>query len=107
MFGGSMRRNLDPMTKYPDAHLWKALSEVHLKDKVERLPSKMYAELGEFSTHFGLGERQLMGLARAMLRNSKIILIEECASILDKRLGLNLMIIKIISSIKTYLSIYE
>ncbi len=85
LFGGSMRRNLDPLTRYPDAHLWKALSEVHLKDKVEKLPGKMYAELSEFGSVFGLGARQLMCLARAMLCNSKVIIVEEAASILDKR----------------------
>ncbi len=40
LFGGSMRRNLDPMTRFPDAKLWKSLAEVGLKNKVEKLPGK-------------------------------------------------------------------
>ena len=85
LFGSSVRRNLDPMTKYPDAHLWKVLTEVQLKDKVEQLPSKLYTELGDVGPVFSLGERQLLGLARAILNNSKIVIFQESVSVIDKR----------------------
>ena len=85
LFGSSVRRNLDPMTKYPDAHLWKVLTEVQLKDKVEQLPSKLYTELADVGPVFSLGERQLLGLARAILNNSKIVIFQESVSVIDKR----------------------
>lgn len=85
LFGGSIRRNMDPIARYPDAHLWKVLSEVQLRERVEQLPGKMYAELSEFGSYFSLGERQLLGLARAMLNNTKIIIFQESPSVIDKR----------------------
>lgn len=84
-FGGSLRRNLDPFTRFPDAHLWKALEGVHLKDKVDKLPGKLYADMLEFGNSFDLGERQLLCLSRALMKSSKIILFEECSSVVTKR----------------------
>ena len=57
LFGGSMRRNLDPYNKHPDALLWKALEAVHLKEKIENLPGKLYAEMIDYGNNFSLGER--------------------------------------------------
>ncbi len=85
MFGGSIRRNLDPITRYPDAQLWKVLGEVGMKRKVEKLPGKLYAELAEFGQHFSVGDRQLFCLARALLSHSKIIIREEPVTVVDKR----------------------
>ena len=85
IFGGSIRRNLDPFTIYPDALLWKALEAVAMKNKIEKLPGKMYAELAEFGTSFSLGEKQLLSMARALLKNSKIIIFEETPSLIDRR----------------------
>ena len=72
-----MRRNLDPFTNYPDAHIWKVLDDVHIKTKIERLPGKMYAELAEFGDSFSVHEKQLLCLAQALLRSSKILVVEE------------------------------
>ena len=85
IFGGSVRRNLDPGTRYSDAALWRALGAVLLRDKVRRLPGRLYADLAEHGAHFTLGERQLLSLARAILRNSKVVVFEESCSVLDKR----------------------
>ena len=57
LFGGSLRRNLDPFNRYPDALLWGALDTVQLKVKVEHLPGKLYAEMIDFGNNFSLGER--------------------------------------------------
>ena len=76
---------MDPLTRYPDVLLWKALSEVNLKEKIERLPGGMYADLGDYEGHLNLGERQLLCLARAILHNSKIVIMEETASVLERR----------------------
>ena len=76
---------MDPFTQYPDAHIWKALSEVQLKEKIERLPGKMYAELSEFGDSFTTSERQLLCLARALLKNNRVLIIEEPSSDLQQR----------------------
>ena len=85
LFGGSIRRNLDPATKYPDVQLWKALADVGMKQKVEKLPGKLYAELAEFGQHFSVGERQLLCLARAILTHTKILIREEPIAVVDRR----------------------
>ena len=85
LFGGSLRRNLDPFTRFPDANLWKALEGVHLKEKVESLPEKLYADMSEFGNNFNTGERQLLGLARALMKNVKIVVFEESASLIFNR----------------------
>ena len=68
LFGGSLRRNLDPFNRYPDALLWSALDTVQLKVKVEHLPGKLYAEMIDFGNNFSLGERY--GHAFFFRRNS-------------------------------------
>ena len=85
LFGSSIRRSLDPVTKYPDAQLWKALAEVGMKQKVEKIPGKLYAELSEFGQHFNTVERQLLCLARAVLTHTKILIREEPTGAVDRR----------------------
>ena len=85
LFGGSIRRNLDPVTKYPDVQLWKALADVGMKQKVEKLPGKLYAELDEFGQYFSIGERQLLCLARAVLIHTKILIREEPTGVVHRR----------------------
>lgn len=57
LFKGSVRRNLDPFSRYPDVHLWKVLDLVQLRDKVESLPGKMYADISNYGDYFSLGDR--------------------------------------------------
>ena len=45
VFGSSLRRHLDPYTRFPDVLLWRALEAVQLKDKVEALTGELYAEV--------------------------------------------------------------
>ncbi len=85
LFGGSLRNNLDPFSRYPDNNLWRVLEDVHLKDKVEKLPGHLYAEMSEYGHHFTQGERQLLGLARALAINAKIVIFEESASVIEPR----------------------
>merc|ERR1712150_105885 len=64
---------------------WKALEGVHLKEKVENIPEKLYADMAEYGSHFNTGERQLLALARLLMKNAKIIVFEESPSILFQR----------------------
>ncbi len=71
LFTGSLRRNLDPFTRHPDAGLWSALEDVGLKARVQQIPGHLYADVAECSSWFDQGDRQLLGLARALLLNTE------------------------------------
>lgn len=84
LINGSLRLNLDPFYMFTDMEIWHALDQMQMKSIISSLPEQLETVITDGGSSFSVGGKQLLHLARVVLKKSKIILFDEATAKVDK-----------------------
>ena len=84
LFNGSIRENLlMGKPSATDAELWRAVDAANAREFIERLPEKLESVVGERGVKLSVGEKQRLSIARALLKDPPILILDEATASVD------------------------
>jgi ATP-binding cassette subfamily C (CFTR/MRP) protein 1 len=83
LFSSTLRYNLDPCDRHSDSELWNALEDAHIKEHIAAQGMGLSLMVEEGGKNFSVGQRQLISLARAIVRRARVVLMDEVTASID------------------------